>query len=221
MSSILTPSLGPDSWKQFLAKPELHWATGYSARTLAHSWEAANGLPPEIAALLQPALGDVEPLVIIPEHKTPLPGGRRESQSDVFFVGRHSGGLVACTVEGKVDEPFGPTVADQMKNASPGQQQRLRYLCERLGLGECPGEIRYQLLHRTVSALIEADRFAATHAAMVVHSFSPARRWFDDYSAFVSLLGGKAEIGCPTVIEGISTRLILGWACGDPIFRTR
>ena len=35
MSRILVPSAGPDSWRQFLAKPDLHWAVGYSARTVA------------------------------------------------------------------------------------------------------------------------------------------------------------------------------------------
>lgn len=221
MTRVLIPSSGPDSWRQFLAQPELHWAVGFSARTMAHAWEAANGVPPEVLTLLEPHLGKIEPLIIVPEHKTALPGGTRESQSDVFMLARHEQGTVACTIEGKVDEPFGRTVGEQMARETKGRRERLDYLCQRLGLGSCPGEIRYQLLHRTASALIEADRFAASDAAMIVHSFSPDRRWFDDFSAFVALLGGKAEIGRPTIIEGLSTRLILGWACGDPTFRTR
>lgn len=32
---ILIPSKGPDDLQQFLAKSDLQWATGYSARTLA------------------------------------------------------------------------------------------------------------------------------------------------------------------------------------------
>jgi hypothetical protein len=220
VSCIVIPSTGPDSWKQFLAQPDLHWATGYSARTLAHSWEANEGLPPEVGSILTSAVGQVTPLLVIPERKTPLPGGRRESQSDAFLIGRSSEGLVACTVEGKVDEAFGPTVADQMRSASAGKRERLNYLCSRLGLSDCPGSIHYQLLHRTVSALIGADNFAATHAAMIVHSFSPERRWFDAFANFANLLGAaEVATGEPIIVEVPDRRLILGWACGDQRFR--
>jgi hypothetical protein len=215
----LIPSAGPESWRQFLAQPDLQWAVGFSARTMAHSWEAAKGVPPEIVALLEPHVGKIEPLIIVPEHKTALPGGTRESQSDVFMLARHANGTVACTIEGKVDEPFGPTVQEQMAKESKGKRERLDYLCQRLGLKDCPNEIRYQLLHRTASALIEADRFDAKDAAMIVHSFSPDRRWFDAYAAFVRLLGGEAaaDKSCSISIGG--RRLILGWACGEPRFR--
>ena len=93
MSKIYVPSGGAESWKRFLAKPELHWARGYSARTVAHSWEAADGLPHEIAELLQLVAGPIELLFALPEHKTALPGGRRDSQSDVFALLRSSAGL--------------------------------------------------------------------------------------------------------------------------------
>ena len=220
MSRILVPSAGPDSWRAFLAKPELHWATGNSARTLAYAWEASDGIPPEVLAILTPVVGEVEPLIVVPEHKTPLPGGRRESQADVFLLARHSQGTIACTIEGKVDEPFGPTVGQQIAGASDGRKARLAFLCEKLGLAACPDDVRYQLLHRSVSALIEADRFCSADAAMIFHSFSPDLRWFDAFAAFVELLGGTAVPGEPIVIEGLERRLILGWACGDQHFRS-
>lgn len=220
MSRILVPSTGAENWRAFLAKPDLHWAVGYSARTLAHAWEAASGLPPEIAAILNPVFGTVEPLVTMPEHKTPLPGGSRESQSDVFTLLRHVGGTIACTIEGKVNEPFGPTVARQMANASPGRTERLNYLCELLGIGDCPTDVHYQLLHRTASSLVEAERFSANDAAMIVHSFSPERRWFDAFTHFCEVLGGgTVEVGEPkVVIVPDGKRLVLGWACGDSRF---
>jgi len=177
MTRIYLPSVGPDSWQQLLAKPELHWATGYSARTLAHSWEAAAGLPPEIAQLLKSLGGEAELLLALPEHKTPLPGGRRESQSDVFALLRVARQVVACTIEGKVDEPFGPTVEEWLVDASSGKQERLGYLAKLLGLSEpVAGDVRYQLFHRTASAVVEAQRFGASGAAMIVHSFSPNAR---------------------------------------------
>ena len=146
-------------------------------KDIGDAWEAADGMPAEVAELLRPVLGAVEPLIVVPEHRTPLPGGRRENESDVFMLGRYTAGTVACTIEGKVEEPFGPTVGQQMVGASPGHNQRMAYLCERLGLPSCPNNIHYQLLHRMVSALIEADRFNATDAAMIVHSFSPTAKW--------------------------------------------
>lgn len=217
MARIFVPSGGPAAWQQFLAKPDRQWVTGFSARTVAHSWEAQASWPPEVAAILEQAFGPTELLLAMPEHKTPLPGGRRESQSDVFALGRHGGGLVACTIEGKVNEPFGPTVKDQMKDASPGRRERLDYLCAALGLDGCPEDVHYQLLHRTVSALIEADRFAAPDAAMIVHSFSPERRWFSAFERFVGLLGEQAEAGKAISFQmRTGKRLVLGWACGDP-----
>ena len=68
-------------------------------------------------------------------------------------------------------------------------------MCEQLGLDETlPGNIRYQLLHRTASAVIEAKRFNATYALMVVHSFSQTADWLDDYKEFAYLFGVKADI---------------------------
>lgn len=218
--TVLIPSAGPDSWKQFLAQPDLHWAVGYSARTLAHSWELSGGLPPEVADLLRQSIGPVRPLLVIPERKTPLPGGRRESQSDALLLARAADGLVACTIEGKVDEPFGPTVDQQMANASEGKQERYNYLCSRLGLSSCPGGIHYQLLHRSVSALIEADNFAAVHAAMIVHSFSPDRRWFEAFAAFAHLLGAhEVEPDKSLIVELPERKLVIAWASGDQHFR--
>ena len=220
MSKILVPSHGPDDWKQFLAQPDLHWSKGYSARTMAYSWEDANTAPPEVAALMEQAYGSGELLFAVPEHKTALPGGERKSQSDAFALVRHEGGLATYTIEGKVDEPFGPTVGEWSTNASPGKIERLGYLCAMLGLNACPADVRYQLLHRTVSALIEANRFDAKLAGMIVHSFSPERRWFPEFARFCALLGCEAEAGrAATTTVPSGKTLMLGWACGDQEFR--
>lgn len=221
MGKIVMPSRGPLDWKQFLAQPELHWKTGYSARTLAHSWEAAAGtIPPEVAAIMSDAFGPPELLFAVPEHKTAIPGSTRESQSDVLAIVRHPGGLATYTIEGKVDEPFGPTVGEWSVEASPGKITRLAHLCTLLGLPECPADIRYQLLHRTASALIEAERFDAKLAGMIVHSFSLNSRWYDEFGRFAALLGcqiGPGQSATITVPSGKS--LAIGWAAGDQAFR--
>ena len=220
MNRIYAPTAGPESWQQFLAKPDLQWARGYSARTLASSWEAADGLPTEIIAILEPAVGPAELLLALPEHKTALPGGRRESQSDVFALIRSRVGLMAATIEGKVDEAFGPTVAEWLTEASPGKIERLRAIMDLLGVsGDVNGAVRYQLLHRTAAAIIEADRFGATAATMIVHSFSPKRRWHDDYERFARLLGLSGKVGVAEQVKLPDGRsLFIGWACGDERF---
>lgn len=220
MSKILIPSTGPTSWKDMLAQPELQWKLGRSARTLAHCWEVSVGIPGEVAAIMAGGFGTPELLFAVPEHKTPLPGGSRDSQSDIFALVRHPDGLATYTIEGKVDEQFGETVGEWSRNASAGRIERLSYLCGMLGLPECLPEVRYQLLHRTVSALIEAERFNAVSAGMIVHSFSPDRRWFEDFAAFVRLLGGgDIQPGEAKIIHAPSGRpLVLGWASGDKRF---
>jgi hypothetical protein len=220
MNSIYIPSSGPDDWRRFLAKPDLHWATGYSARTLANSWETARGLPPEVAKLLAPAFGPLDLLLAIPEHQVPLPGGRAASQCDVFALLRSQETLITCAIEGKVDEPFGPTVGEWQSEDSPGKWTRLTYLCELLGF-EQPVEpsVRYQLLHRTASAVIEARRFNAGAAAMVVHSFSPTHRWRADFEAFAGLFRNQRDLGETKLVSlPCGLQLCLGWAPGDPSF---
>jgi hypothetical protein len=215
VAKIFIPSTGPHDWRSLLAEPNRHWQNGFSAQALAHSWEAAKGLPSEIASLFdQP----VELLLALPEHKVPLPGGNRESQSDVFALVRSNGKTVAMTVEGKVDEPFGPTVGEWLEAASPGKRTRLAYLCELLGLQDRPvDDIRYQLLHRSASAIIEAARFKTDEAAMLVHSFSKDRRWFEDFVEFASRLGANIQPDRPSVLTLATGRVLrIGWASGDP-----
>jgi hypothetical protein len=206
VSKILIPSRGAEDWQRLLAEPAKHWRSGYSAKALAHCWEAADGFPPSVQAIFDgsrfEAFHGLELVLGIPEHRVPLPGGRRASQTDLFVLARANDGLVAIAVEGKVAEPFGPLVREWIAPTpsfvegepdvapSEGKRERLAFLSSSLGLAaDDVADARYQLVHRSVSALIEARRFAARHAVMLVHSFSER----DD--SFVPLY--------------------LGWATGD------
>lgn len=216
---IFVPSRGVSSWQERLADPVKHWRAGFSARAMAHAWESAGGWPPEVGALLDAACGQCTPLLVIPEWQTSLPGGQRNSQSDALVIASHANGLCVAAIEGKVDESFGPTVSDWRLAASDGKSRRLAFMCERLGIADDPGDLHYQLLHRTVSALLEAERFHASHAAMIVHSFSPERRWFDAFSLFVERLGGVPNLGMPIAVNVPGAMpLVLGWACGEARF---
>ena len=116
MGNIFVPVTSVDQWKQLLADPDKQWRTGYSARTLAHCWQEASGLPASVQTVFRQwgtePFNDLEVLLVLPEHQVPLPGGSRPSQSDVWVLARGGTDLVSIAVEGKVSEPFGPTITN-------------------------------------------------------------------------------------------------------------
>lgn len=208
MTLILVPTVGVEDWQRLLADPDLHWKPNYSAHSFAHCWQSAKGFPASVKRLFDSAgfFPGIEALLVLPEHQVPLPGGNRPSQSDAWVLARWSSGLLSIAVEGKTAESFGPTLGEWTRNASPGKQARLSFLLQTLGLVQQPaGDIRYQLLHRTASALIEAKRFHAGNAVVLVHSFSTRNEGFADYSRFVGLFGASAEVD----------RLIRANSCGE------
>ena len=225
MPRILHFTSSPSDWQRLLAEPVKHWRTGYSARTLAHCWEAApDGFPKEVRDALarstDEALANLFPVLAVPEYKVPLPGGERASQNDIFVLARSSIGPVSIMVEGKVNESFGPTITEWREMESPGKKRRLSYLLRQLGLPrQVDGSIRYQLLHRAASAVIEGERYRAVAAVLLVHSFSAKRSGWGDYAAFLELFGVRAEIALPQRLPGSQTvPLFAVWVPGDPQF---
>jgi hypothetical protein len=210
---ILTPTKSPQDWKALLADPEKYWRRGDSAMSLAYCWEKANGFPERIQKALStaPELGTLEPLLAIPEHKVNLPGGRGASQNDLFVLARSPDKLACIMVE--VSEPFGPLVSDWHVNPSPGREKMLEFLCQTIGLDlEQVQDVCFQLLHRTASAIIEAKRYHANYALMLVHSFSSTQEWFEDYWDFASLYGVEGKPGQVTKaanLDGVD--FYLGW----------
>jgi hypothetical protein len=208
-----------EGWKTFLADPEKHWKDGRSAKMLAEAWEAAApNLPPELVdAFAGTPFEAFDPILAIPEYEVDLPGGRRASQNDLFVIGRIDDDLAVLVIEGKVDESFGPLLGEWLLLASPGKLRRLAFLQETLGLEHVPMDgLRYQLLHRTASPVIEAKRLRARYAAMVVHSFSEHGAGLDDYRRFVSLLGGTGATGRLERITALhEPELWVGWVSGD------
>jgi len=222
MNNIYIPTVSPDDWRRLLADPDLHWRTGKSAKTLAHAWEDANGLPTEIATLFtKSAVASIqkpELLIAIPEHKVSLPPpGGRASQNDVFALARVSDGLVAITIEGKVQEPFGPTIGTWKQEMSDGKRERLNFIVDTLKIAKnIPENIRYQLLHRTVSAVLEAKRFHASYAAMIVHAFGDQPDSLADYVSFLKLFGANYSPDALVPIANVDgIQLCSGWAQGN------
>ena len=225
MSKIYIPSAGPDSWQQFLADPQKQWRTGYSAKSLAHSWEDADGFPTEISTAMSGVedLDGAEPLLVIPEHKVPLPGGRTESQNDAFVLATTPAGLASICIEGKVNESFGEPVSKWGPDSSPGKRKRFDFLVDVLELqGEELSDVYYQLLHRTASAIIEAQRFHAPTAAMLVHSFSQEHKWFPEFGGFAGRFGVEAKLNRIHYCGKRSgVDLYVGWVVGNPEYLAR
>ena len=225
MKRIFIPTKTASDWQRLLAKPKLHWKKGYSAMTTAACWEAANGkLPTEVICTLEASgksdLIDLKLLAAIPEWEVELKGGVRSSHTDVLALASNDNGLVVIGVEAKVDEDFGPTLGKKRSDASNGQDDRIQYLHEVLKLEEpLDDNIRYQLLHRTVSAIKTAQDFHACTAVMLVHSFSPAGKRRDDFIAFCNAM--KAIQLSPDLYLVSSFKnpsLYLAWCSGDKKF---
>lgn len=172
-------------WQSRLGDPELHWKRGASAMELAVSWTLARrfprGMPSHIASLLDSSehLAGASVEFAIPELRTKLPGGSTASQTDLWALLRNHHGTIALSVEGKALEPFGETVDRWLGRSRPdrpssrGQLERIKFICQRLGLDESTiGGLRYQLLHRTAAALREAESWRASCAVVLVQRFA-------------------------------------------------
>jgi hypothetical protein len=221
---IFVPTHGGSDWQLLLAKPILHWKKGASAMTTAASWEAADeALPPEISGLLDSSgveeLGSLVLLAAIPEWETQMEGGNTTSKTDVLALCRNGLGLCVVAVEAKVNEDFGPLVEEKRKEASPGQSARLEYLRQLLGLSSLPDSIRYQLLHRTASALLTARLFHARTAVMLVQAWRDRGAAQNDFNRFRELLGAReVSAGVYSVPAEKPPGLFMSWCQGDPKF---
>jgi hypothetical protein len=180
---------------------------------------AGNDFPQTVRKALNtaPEYADAEFVDGFFEREVELGSPGRNSQTDLMAIAGLRDGLAIIAVEGKVEESFAELVADW--NGTPGKQRRLDGLCETLKLDVSGvGGIRYQLLHRTASAIYEAKRYRCRHALMLVHSFSPTRRWFEDFAAFSSALGIPLDepnrCSSATDCEGVSLRL--AWVSDAP-----
>lgn len=226
MSRFLVPTLGPSDWRRLLADPQKHWRQGKSAYELAVAWEAARhsarGLPKDVADLLDsnPDLRGAELLLSVPEHQVVLQGGGHASQTDLWALLRTPAGLVSAAVEGKAGEGFDKPVSVWLQDAKPrsGKPQRLKQLCHLLEITEVQAHrCRYQLLHRTAAAIIEAQRFGITRALLLVQSFVRNPESVADFRRFGEELGAAAcenRVVCVGYRAGV--QLWLAWATSSP-----
>lgn len=228
MNRLYIPTLGPTDWRRLLADPSSQWERYKSALEMAVCWEAARGsergLPPEVRDAIDtvPELRGASLLIGLPEHQVQFAGGGHPSQNDLWALLRGRDDLISLAVEAKAGEKLDELVRDWLPREGERSRklERLTALQRRLGIADADvAAIRYQLLHRTASALKEAERFSAKWAVVLVQSFDRVAdepSW-QDFIRFGELMGVSVVKGrlvaspCSTGVP-----LFLGWVTSSP-----
>ena len=207
---IHAPLLVPTDAIPHLGAPH-HWKEGRSAKSLVDQWWSANAIPESIMTMLRqaPEWEDAELIDAFIERGTDLADGRpSHSQSDLLAVLGMADRIGVLAIEAKVDEEFDKTVDEWRKGSGLGKATRLEKLCSLLGFrSDAVGDLRYQLFHRTASAIIEAKRYRARQAAMIVQSWSPLHVGFADFCDFFAVMGlaglQRGQISDVVTIDGV------------------
>ncbi|MGH9503793.1 MAG: DUF6946 family protein [Terriglobales bacterium] len=186
------PVVRPEDIIPYLVAQEYHWAEGYSAYELSYRWIESGSIPDSVDLVLRqsPPLRGMNLIEGFFEYQVGLNTRGHASQTDLMaFVDTQEGPAVLA-VEGKVRESFGLSI--RTWNKTPGKDDRIWFLCDLLGLFHddlaCLN-VKYQLVHRTASAVLEAQRRGIHRAVMLVHSFGPSNSRFRDLHCFSDLLG--------------------------------
>ncbi len=207
----------PEDVVRHLGKQEKHWKAGRSAHALTNLWHSSNGLPKSVLAVFRKNSIFKSAILIdaFLERQVDLKTPGRNSQTDLLAVVGLQDRIAIMAVEGKAGEPFGEFVSRWLGAGEDNKKKRLVGLCKTLGiLPSEAGPIRYQLLHRTASAIYEAQRYKTDLAIMLVQSFASDEKSFSDYRDFLKLMGVTDkiypdELYGPIVCENVS--LYLSW----------
>ena len=147
----------------------------------------------------------------------PVPEASGQATPLAALLGNGDDAVIA--VEGKAEEHFGPLVS-VWNDYSHNRQYRLKRLCATLGLQvDGVDDIRYQLIHRSASAVYVARRRRLVRAVMLVHSFSRIKASFNEFWEFSYLMGIQVkdmnQVSEERVCDGV--RLRLAWVKDQPL----
>lgn len=217
LSRLHVPLLKPEDVIPHLGKGELHWRDGFSAKSACLSWANARDIPAPVRAVLDQAADyrGAELLDAWLERCTPLPWGKgNPSQTDLLALIGIGDEIAVLGIEAKVREPFGPTVTEWLAQGGSNRIDRLDGLRGVFGISaEVAMGLRYQLFHRVAASMLEAKRFRAKKAAVLVQSFCPDRTGLADFQAFADAAGfGRVEpdgISGEKDVAGVTMRV--GW----------
>jgi hypothetical protein len=223
MNRLFVPTTGVEAWRRLLADPDNQWKKNRSAFECATSWEAARGddrgLPRAVAAAFDSPVETRGAVLLfgIPEHQVEFKGGGHASQTDFFALLGVRDHTISVAFEAKAGEALGERVGNWLAGApaGSGKPARLLEIRDLLGLeGENLESVRYQLLHRTASAVKEGRRFRSKAAALVILSFGGASDdgGYEDYCEFGRLMGASVNRGQVTpCARRCATPLLVGW----------
>lgn len=226
MSRLCIETRGIASWRERLASPDTQWKRGYSAFETAVSWEGAagseTGLPEQIGSLLHNSIFDAPKLILaIAEHKVPLPGGRAESQCDVWALLETAAGGLSLSVEAKANEAFGQgneslerwLIAGKSELSRQNRSKRWKHIEQHLPQAtDTYSRVAYQLLHRCAAAVIEAKRLRLPNAAFVVQAFGSPPESFEAFSTMCAVMEVAADRKQLQVTSVDGIQLGVGWA---------
>jgi hypothetical protein len=209
-----------DDWRGLAGDDK--WVATRSAYELAHCWHNAAGLPVDISRTLDASghavLRGLSVDLCLVEKPVFLDTKVAPSMTDLMAYGSNAKGeTVVLAVEGKASEPFASRVSHWVRGDQntptlsaaprPTRLRRLEFLSKHLSKPiSTESNLRYQLLHRTVSAILEAQLHGAVAAVILVHAFGPDTAGnLTDFSDFLNDLGGG-----PTPKGTVSGPYLLG-----------
>ena len=124
ISQLHLPIKRPEDVIPYLGSPG-HWRDGRSAKLIAESWFAADGLPEMVRVTLGRCPPDqvsrfagAELVDAFLERCTELGDGSTPSQTDVLAILRLPDEIAVMAIEGKVDESFGPLTSEWLGEAA-------------------------------------------------------------------------------------------------------
>ena len=195
-TGIGRPLTGPEAIRSFLPSSRAHhYKVGRSMAETARCWmEDPGHLPPRIAVVV----GEDRATSVHFEYEQAVYGGGK-SQTDVMAFA----GSSVIAVEAKVDEKAGPTVeawlAGQKAEAKNRSAALERYSVE-IGVAKTAlMPLRYQFLHRALSAALVANARRADEAWMIVQLFPSSSGGFDlvtqrSFREFMEAVSGRLTL---------------------------
>jgi hypothetical protein len=173
-----------DEWGTLASPGKDRWREGYSACELARTWLTDQGLEALTSVLdLVPATRGFRPKRGTAEAQTQFDNFTGPRNHDLLLHGESAGGPTVVAIEGKVNEPFGQTLADYREaavaKADRGERtnapERLAGLTRALAGWALPEDgrdqrrlLRYQLFSAVAGTLAAGDT-ATSQAVFCVH----------------------------------------------------
>ncbi len=205
-----------DKWKEsFIAikKSDKQWKEGRSACALAHFMCDNNGEQQiieqvnKILLSLNDSIDHFEQGVIEYENKFDGFRGNGRIQDLAIWGYTKCGKKIYVAVEAKVDESFGNTISEELKDAKEYQKShsttnkinRINNLCRDYLKGNNHNELRYQLLHYLAGTTHEPnqDIYIMLVIAFRTESYDDQKGRINkmDFDAFMKIVGEQRDFG--------------------------